>query len=231
MFVAKLCMTRRELLALMQSTGSLPLPPYLSATSLSQQSIREKYQTVFSRSGTHTHSVAAPTAGLHFTPELLKVLESRGVRNVTVDLGIGLGTFAPLNDSMVRRGKLHAEWYKITHRAQQMIEETKKRGDRIIAVGTTVVRALESQRLHVRRNMSPEHGYNRTELFIREGFSFRYTDELITNFHLPRSSLLMLVDAFLAYKGAKRSILELYRIAIEHGFKFYSFGDAMYIRS
>lgn len=196
--------------------GRMPLPPYIHNDSLDAQ---ERYQTVFARI---PGSVAAPTASLHFTPELLESLERRGVEIVRLTLDVGLGTFRPVRAERIDEHVMHAEHYAIAPAAAEAIERARSENRRIVVVGTTVVRALEG---NVRQHGQVTGGEYTTDLFITPGFEFRVVDVMITNFHLPRSTLLMLVSAF----AGRERVLGAYAHAIERGYRFYSFGDAMLI--
>jgi S-adenosylmethionine:tRNA ribosyltransferase-isomerase len=198
--------------------GRMPLPPYIHNDSLDAQ---ERYQTVFARV---PGSVAAPTASLHFTPELLESLQRAGVETVRLTLDIGLGTFRPVRAERIEEHLMHAERYAIAPATAQAIERARRENRRIVAAGTTVVRALEGNARQCGQVTAGEHT---TELFITPGFEFRVVDAMITNFHLPRSTLLMLVSAF----AGRTRILRAYAQAIELGYRFYSFGDAMLISS
>ncbi|HNM37492.1 MAG TPA: S-adenosylmethionine:tRNA ribosyltransferase-isomerase, partial [Anaerolineales bacterium] len=187
------------------------------------------YQTVFSR---EPGSAAAPTAGLHFTPELLAKIQEMGVKTAYVTLHVGLDTFAPVNEDDPEEHKIHSEWCHLSQETANAINETKRDGGRVIAVGTTSVRTLESAGkdliLDVRSpnteyRISPFTGP--TTLYILPGYRFKVVDAMITNFHLPKSTLLMLVSAF----AGREKILETYNLAIREGYRFYSFGDAMFI--
>lgn len=174
-------------------------------------------------------SVAAPTAGLHFTQRVFDKLKKRGITRTEVVLEVGLGTFAPLSREALEEGKLHTEWYQVPQSSSEAILRSKAQGRKIIAVGTTVVRTLES---YAQLSIGEQRAYGKyhpTDIFIREGHKFALVDCLVTNFHLPNSSLIMLVDAFLRNKCAKRNILDLYEVAIREKFRFYSFGDSMVI--
>jgi S-adenosylmethionine:tRNA ribosyltransferase-isomerase len=195
--------------------GHVPLPPYIHAA----LSDPERYQTVYAR---QPGSAAAPTAGLHFTSRLLDELQAKGVRLAYVTLHVGLDTFAPVNEDDPEGHKIHTEWCELDQEAAELINHTRERRGRIIAVGTTSVRTLESW-----KGGSPIKPFNGpTDLFILPGYPFRLVDQMITNFHLPRSTLLMLVSAF----AGRELILRTYETAIEEGYRFYSFGDAMLIR-
>ncbi len=207
------------LISLLEAQGTMPIPPYIKNTPLSRDELLEQYQTVFAKK---QGSSAAPTASLHFTRRVFEALEKKGVQQTNITLHVGMGTFAPLTKQNLRENKLHNEWYEVRDETFQFIEKSKKEGKKIIAVGTTVVRTLES----IAKNKTLN---GKTDLFIKAPYRFVIVDGLITNFHLPGSSLMMLVDAFLEYKQSKRRILELYDFAIKHDFMFYSFGDAMLI--
>lgn len=204
--------------ALLSRAGNVPLPPYIHAVLKDP----ERYQTVYAR---QPGSAAAPTAGLHFTPELLDSLKEKGVQSVVVTLHVGLDTFAPVTEDVPEEHKIHTEWCQVTPEAADVINKTKRLGGRIIGVGTTSVRALESAaRLAMDGDaVAPFEGA--TDLYILPGYQFRVVDMMITNFHLPRSTLIMLVSAF----AGRERILQTYKIAIESGYRFYSFGDAMLI--
>lgn len=206
-----------EILAWADRVGEIPVPPYVNQ--VPQET--EKYQTVYAKT---VGSVAAPTAGFHFTPELIEKLKMRGVRFATVTLHVGLGTFRPMKSAAVEDHEMHAEWIDVPEETRTLIAETKASGRRVIAVGTTSVRALESD---------VSHGF--TNLFITPGYRFKVVDGLVTNFHLPQSSLLVLVSAFLGEHKTdsdtgRKVLLEAYQRAIAEGYRFYSFGDAMFVR-
>lgn len=215
-----------EIWAVLERYGVMPIPPYIKGTPLPEAELRQRYQTVFAQKPA---SVAAPTASLHFTEELLRELEAMDMRRAFVTLHVGLGTFAPLSPENMMAGKLHAEWLHIAPETAQSIVQHKQAGKPIVAVGTTVVRALESQAAQILLGKD-ELIASVTDIFIRPPFQFQVVDALITNFHLPRSSLMMLVQALLLAKGAKRHLVDIYALAIENRFRFYSFGDAMLIR-
>ena len=202
--------------------GHVPLPPYITREDAAQD--RERYQTVYAR---HRGAVAAPTAGLHFTPALLDLLEGRGVGRAAITLHVGPGTFRPITAERAEEHEMAAEWYRIPPETATAVAETRARGGRIVAVGTTTVRALESA---ARGDAGREPNGARaiagwTDLTIRPGHLFRSVDALVTNFHLPRSSLLLLVAAF----AGPELTLSAYRHAVEAGYRFYSYGDAMLI--
>lgn len=198
--------------------GHVPLPPYIKAV-LKEP---ERYQTIYAQ---ESGSAAAPTAGLHFTHELIDRLERLGVRIVKITLHVGLDTFAPVTVDDPRDHKIHTEWCRITPDVASVVNETKKAGGRVVAVGTTSVRALESACVQSRTGHELADFDGPTNLFILPGFVFRVVDAMITNFHLPRSSLLMLVSAF----AGREKILSAYAVARQEGYRFYSFGDAMLI--
>jgi S-adenosylmethionine:tRNA ribosyltransferase-isomerase len=201
----------------LEEIGDIPLPPYL--TELLEDP--DRYQTVFSK---EPGSAAAPTAGLHFTPELIGHLKRKGIGFAEVLLHVGLDTFAPVTEENAHEHQIHSEWFRLPREAAAAVNSTRKRGKRVIAVGTTTVRVLESAyRMVQAEGIAAFEG--RTDLFILPGFEFRVVDALITNFHLPRSTLLMLVSAFAGREG----IFDAYREAISKGYRFYSFGDAMLI--
>ncbi len=194
--------------------GHVPLPPYIH-TRLDDP---ERYQTVYAKT---SGSAAAPTAGLHFTPHLIELLASQGIQFCTVTLHVGLDTFAPVNESDPREHKIHSEWCQVSHETVERVNQAKDKGNRVIAVGTTSVRTLESSSIDGRLKSYT----GPTNLFILPGYKFQLVDAMITNFHLPRSTLIMLVSAF---AGLER-ILNAYEVAKHADYRFYSFGDAMLI--
>lgn len=195
--------------------GNVPLPPYIHE----KLTDPERYQTVFSK---EVGSAAAPTAGLHFTPQLLDEIQTMGVKLAYVTLHVGLDTFAPVNEDDPEEHKIHSEWCELPPQTADLINETKQSGGRVIAVGTTSVRTLESA--IVGRDIISSY-VGATTLFILPGYQFKVVDAMITNFHLPKSTLIMLVSAF----AGQEKILETYSLAIKEGYRFYSFGDAMFI--
>ncbi len=199
---------------LLERQGRMPLPPYIQSGGAAAD--RRHYQTVFAR---HPGAVAAPTAGLHFTPGLLDALERRGVGRVAVTLHVGLGTFQPMRCDDPRDHVMHREWFELSPETVERIEATRRTGGRIVAVGTTAVRVLESA-VRPDGTLTPTRG--ETALFIGPGHRFRWVDLMITNFHLPRSTLLLLVAAFVGKARLDRD----YRHALEQGYRFYSYGDA-----
>ena len=195
--------------------GEIPLPPYVRRTATEED--RERYQTVYAR---ERGSVAAPTAGLHFTPELLERIESRGVRVVRLVLHVGVGTFRPVEAEEPDEHEMHSEWYRVSPEAAEAVNDARAAGGRVWAVGTTTVRTLETvadQDGHVHA------GEGWTNIFIRPPYRLRAIDAMITNFHLPRSTLLMLVSAF----GGYDLVMRAYADAVRSGYRFYSYGDAM----
>lgn len=196
---------------LMQQHGHVPLPPYIEHGDTADDVAR--YQTVFAK---NPGAVAAPTAALHFDEALLAQLEARGIQRASVTLHVGAGTFQPVKTDDIAQHRMHSEWYEVPPETQQAIRELRERGGRLVAVGTTTVRTLESW---------ARSGQARgdTDIFITPGFRFRHVDLLVTNFHLPKSTLLMLVSAFAGYDR----IMALYRHAIAGRYRFFSYGDAM----
>ncbi|RGD22318.1 tRNA preQ1(34) S-adenosylmethionine ribosyltransferase-isomerase QueA [Subdoligranulum sp. AM23-21AC] len=195
--------------------GKMPLPPYIQK----QLDDQSQYQTVYAK---ELGSAAAPTAGLHFTPELMDTLRKEGVRFAEVTLHVGLGTFRPVKEDDILDHKMHSEWYSVSEETARLIRETKAAGRRVIAVGTTSCRTLEA--------VATKYGEVRacsgdTDIFIYPGYQYKAIDALITNFHLPESTLIMLVSAFCGYENTMRA----YRVAVEEKYRFFSFGDAMYI--
>jgi len=203
---------------LLPTIGEMPLPPYIHEKLLRP----DRYQTVYA---TETGSAAAPTAGLHFTPWLMDEIERKGVRIAKVTLHVGLDTFAPVTELDPVEHKIHTEWCELTEEAALLINRTKASGGRVVAVGTTSVRTLESAAATSNQPswVAPYRG--QTGLFILPGFEFKVVDALVTNFHLPKSTLLMLVSAF----AGRERVLDAYQAAMERGYRFYSFGDAMLI--
>ena len=195
--------------------GQMPLPPYITE----KLKDKERYQTVYSH---EVGSSAAPTAGLHFTKEQLKELEEAGINIAYVTLHVGLGTFRPVKEDKVTDHKMHREHYEIPKRTAELINKTKAEGGRVIAVGTTSCRTLESVATFY-GEIKPCSGY--TEIFIYPGYEFKVLDGLITNFHLPESTLIMLVSAFAGYENT----MNAYKIAVEEKYRFFSFGDSMCI--
>lgn len=205
-----------ELLRMLQKYGEPPLPPYIKREADTAKADRERYQTVYAaRDG----AVAAPTAGLHFTPELLARLESKGIERVTVTLHVGAGTFLPVKANFIKDHVMHAEWGEVSAQAAEAINQARREGRRIVAVGTTSLRVIES----AADEQGIVHPFSRdTAIFITPGHRFRAIDVLLTNFHLPQSTLFMLVSAFMRLDV----MLAAYDYAIRHDYRFYSYGDA-----
>jgi S-adenosylmethionine:tRNA ribosyltransferase-isomerase len=217
----------------------MPLPPYIHE----KLNDPERYQTVFAK---ESGSAAAPTAGLHFTPRLLDKIQAMGVKTACVTLHVGLDTFAPVNEENPEEHRIHSEWCEVTQETADLINSTKRNGGRVIAVGTTSVRTLESAAIPYGYNVANRKSQlanknsvientddwslitaftGSTSLFILPGYQFKVVDAMITNFHLPKSTLLMLVSAFAGWE----KILQIYELAIKERYRFYSFGDAMFI--
>ncbi len=209
--------TTEEISILLEKYGQLPLPPYI--THLAGAEDEARYQTVYAR---QPGAVAAPTAGLHFDDAMLAVLRARGAELAYVTLHVGAGTFQPVRTEHIHEHVMHSERYTIPQATVDAISRARENGGRIIAVGTTSLRALES----AAAKSGLHAGEGETRLFINPGYAFRVVDVLLTNFHLPRSTLLMLVCAF----GGMRAVLAAYRHAVEHEYRFFSYGDAMLIQ-
>lgn len=206
--------------------GEVPLPPYIKNFN-NQKDLTKKYQTVYAQ---EEGSVAAPTAGFHFTPELIERIKNKGVELAEVTLHVGLGTFLPVKSENINDHKMHSEWVEVSGETAEKINLARQKGQRVIAVGTTTVRTLEG----LYKNFGEIKKFSGDlNLFITPGFKFAVVDVLITNFHLPKSTLLMLVSAFAETTGDIRDgrefMLKCYREAVEKGYRFYSFGDAMVI--
>jgi S-adenosylmethionine:tRNA ribosyltransferase-isomerase len=204
--------------AYLDNVGHIPLPPYIHVP----LSDRERYQTVYARS---PGSAAAPTAGLHFTPGLIEELSRSGIRMANLTLHVGLDTFAPVSEGSPEEHPIHTEWCKLDANAAEQVNQTHEEGGRIIAVGTTSVRTLETAAAQSVSGDRVTEYEGPTNLFILPGYSFKAVDALITNFHLPRSTLIMLVSAF----AGQELTLHAYETAKQEGYRFYSFGDAMLI--
>ena len=198
--------------------GHVPLPPYIHAPLTDP----ERYQTVYA---TQPGSAAAPTAGLHFTPQLIRNLKDQGIGFATVTLHVGLDTFAPVTEDDPLEHKIHTEWCQVSPETAQAINQTKQAGGRVVAVGTTSVRSLESAAVQLLPSQVVAPFTGNTALYIYPGYQFRLVDAMVTNFHLPRSTLIMLVSAF----AGRERILAAYETAKQEGYRFYSFGDAMLI--
>lgn len=202
---------------ILDKLGQMPLPPYITH----ELKDKNRYQTVYAK---HEGSAAAPTAGLHFTPELLEKIRKKGIRIAEVTLHVGLGTFRPVKVEDVTQHHMHSEFYEVTQEAAQIIRDTKALGSRVICVGTTSCRTIESVAARFDGEIRACSGW--TEIFIYPGFCFRLLDGLITNFHLPESTLLMLVSAL----AGKEHIMAAYEEAVKNRYRFFSFGDAMFIK-
>jgi S-adenosylmethionine:tRNA ribosyltransferase-isomerase len=218
----------RDFVARVERIGHVPLPPYIDREDSAAD--RDRYQTVYAQA---RGSVAAPTAGLHFTPEILEQIRGRGIEIAEITLHVGLGTFQPVRVEKVEDHKLHREWYEISAEAARAINRAKAEGRRVVAVGTTTVRTLEyaaglaeeqNDGSQVQGNQV-EAGRGEADAFIYPGYGFRIVDALLTNFHLPQSTLLMLVCAL----GGKERVIAAYRHAVEAEYRFYSYGDCMFV--
>jgi S-adenosylmethionine:tRNA ribosyltransferase-isomerase len=205
--------------ALIDEVGQTPLPPYIKRTSGSSETDKERYQTMFAR---ERGAIAAPTAGLHFTPAIVKALRARGVRLAEITLHVGYGTFEPVRVDEIETYNVAAEFFSISESAAKMINDARAEGRRVVAIGTTTTRALESA---AGADGVITAGSNATELTIKPGYKFRAVDALLTNFHLPRSSLLILVSAF----AGRELVLNAYNDAVKARFRFYSYGDCMFV--
>lgn len=202
---------------ILDELGQMPLPPYIKE----QLDDRERYQTVYAK---HEGSAAAPTAGLHFTKELLAEVENKGARIAYVTLHVGLGTFRPMSSDTIEEHVMHSEYYEVSAETARTINETKEQGGRIVAVGTTSARTLETVAgRFVGKVIEPCSGW--TDIFIYPGYEFKLVNSLLTNFHLPKSTLVMLVSAL----AGREHIMAAYQEAIEQEYRFFSFGDAMFI--
>ncbi len=206
----------RNFFAVVENLGHTPLPPYIDRPD--QPADRERYQTVYAR---ERGSVAAPTAGLHFTPEILERLRQRGMETAEITLHVGLGTFQPVHAQKVEDHQIHREWYRISEEAARTLNRALGESRRVVAVGTTTVRTLE----HAAAGGEIRAGENEADLFIYPGHEFRAVGALLTNFHLPRSSLLMLVSAL----AGREQVLSAYGHAVRERYRFYSYGDCMFI--
>ncbi|HXK37906.1 MAG TPA: tRNA preQ1(34) S-adenosylmethionine ribosyltransferase-isomerase QueA [Candidatus Paceibacterota bacterium] len=222
-----------EIWSLLDAEGVTPIPPYIKGSSLNEKALREEYQSVLAKVPA---SVAAPTASLHFSDGLLETLKEEGVQRAEVTLHVGAGTFAPIGPENFASKKLFTEYFSVDGDNAALINAAKSDGVTVIPVGTTALRTIESAavidhidaqgKTHYR--IAVEHG-KPTDIFVYPPYQFKIADALITNFHVPRSSLMLLVDAMLEAKGARRRIKELYAIAMKEDFKFFSFGDGMLI--
>ena len=208
-----------DFFAVLHRIGHIPLPPYIDRPDTAED--REQYQTVYAKS---LGSVAAPTAGLHFTPEILERIRDRGIETAEVTLHVGLGTFQPVRAEVVEQNILHKEWYEISSAAADKIQSARDAGRRIVAVGTTTVRTLEyAAQIDAESHITPQRG--EADIFIYPGFDFHVVGAMLTNFHLPKSTLLMLVSAF----AGREQTLRAYEHAVQECYRFYSYGDCMFV--
>lgn len=203
-------------LEVLESLGEMPLPPYIKE----KLDDPEMYQTVYSK---EVGSAAAPTAGLHFTEELLAKIEAKGVKLVYLTLHVGLGTFRPVSVDNIEEHKMHSEFYRLSEEAAKTLNEVRQNGGRIVATGTTSIRTLETIGSKFNGEIKADSGW--TDIFIKPGYEWKVVNAFITNFHLPKSTLVMLVSAF----TGRENILNAYRHAVEEKYRFFSFGDAMFI--
>ncbi|AUW96134.1 tRNA preQ1(34) S-adenosylmethionine ribosyltransferase-isomerase QueA [Streptococcus pluranimalium] len=204
-------------LEVLESLGEMPLPPYIHE----KLDDRDRYQTVYAK---ENGSAAAPTAGLHFTPELLEKIEAKGVKLVYLTLHVGLGTFRPVSVDNVDEHEMHSEFYQLSQEAASTLNQVKQEGGRIVAVGTTSIRTLETIGNKFNGKLEADSGW--TNIFIKPGYHFTVVDAFSTNFHLPKSTLVMLVAAF----AGRDFILDAYKHAVENKYRFFSFGDAMFLK-
>lgn len=202
---------------ILDKLGEMPLPPYIKE----KLENPEMYQTVYSR---EVGSAAAPTAGLHFTKELLHKIEEKGVKLVYLTLHVGLGTFRPVSEKNIEDHKMHSEFYRLTEEAAATLNEVRKNGGRIVATGTTSIRTLETIGTKYDGEIKADSGW--TDIFIKPGYEWKVVQAFITNFHLPKSTLVMLVASF----TGRENILNAYKHAVEEKYRFFSFGDAMFIK-
>lgn len=204
-------------LEVLESLGEMPLPPYIHE----KLEDRERYQTVYAK---ENGSAAAPTAGLHFTQELLQKIEDKGVKLVYLTLHVGLGTFRPVSVDNLEDHEMHSEYYQFSQEAADTLNHVKETGGRVVAVGTTSIRTLETIGNKFDGKLKADSGW--TNIFIKPGYTFKVVDAFSTNFHLPKSTLVMLVAAF----AGREFTLEAYKHAVEEGYRFFSFGDAMFLK-
>ncbi len=207
---------KKSILELLDQIGHIPLPPYI--TRADDEDDLNRYQTVFAK---QAGAVAAPTAGLHFDQAIMEKLEQRGVAKTFVTLHVGSGTFQPVRVDDLSEHVMHKEYYSVTQQSVDAVRRTRERGGRVIAIGTTAVRALES----ASRSGRIQTGFGETDLFITPGYDFKSVDAMLTNFHLPESTLLMLISAFAGYQH----VMNAYQHAIEQSYRFFSYGDAMFL--
>ncbi|MEM6650575.1 MAG: tRNA preQ1(34) S-adenosylmethionine ribosyltransferase-isomerase QueA, partial [Pseudomonadota bacterium] len=221
--VIDLCfpMQANDFMATLEKIGHMPLPPYIARKRPPAEDDKERYQTVYAK---ENGSVAAPTAGLHFTKDVFKALEAKGIGLTHVTLHVGAGTFLPVTAEKIEDHKMHSEWGEVTDEVADRINRVKRKGGRIVAVGTTSTRLLETA-ANPEGQLATFRG--ETDIFITPGFSFRIVDALITNFHLPKSTLMMLISAF----AGTETIRNAYKIAVEEKYRFFSYGDACLLES
>lgn len=223
-----------KLVETLEKIGITPLPPYIADTTRDSADIREKYQTIYAK---HDGSAAAPTAGLHFTQQLEQTLLKKGIQIAEVTLHVGLGTFLPVKTQNILEHHMHSEWFEITEETAQLLNSTKQAGGRIICIGTTSARVLESASKLENNKTVIQNKSGETDIFMYPGYKFQCVDSLITNFHLPESTLLMLVAAFVCAPNTKQefsnflhsTVGKAYLHAIKNNYRFFSFGDGMLI--
>ena len=204
-------------LEILESLGEMPLPPYITE----KLDEAERYQTVYAE---ENGSAAAPTAGLHFTKEVLEKIEAKGIKLAFLTLHVGLGTFRPVNVDSLENHTMHSEYYQLSQETADVLNETKAQGGRVIAVGTTSIRTLETIAQKFDGKLAEDSGW--TAIFIKPGYSFKFVDAFLTNFHLPKSTLIMLVSAF----ASRDFVMDAYHHAVEEQYRFFSFGDAMFVK-
>lgn len=204
-------------LEILESLGEMPLPPYITE----KLDEAERYQTVYAE---ENGSAAAPTAGLHFTKEVLEKIEAKGIKLAFLTLHVGLGTFRPVNVDSLENHTMHSEYYQLSQETADVLNETKAQGGRVIAVGTTSIRTLETIAQKFDGKLEEDSGW--TDIFIKPGYSFKFVDAFLTNFHLPKSTLIMLVSAF----ASRDFVMDAYHHAVEEQYRFFSFGDAMFVK-
>lgn len=204
-------------LEILEELGETPLPPYITE----KLDEADRYQTVYAK---ENGSAAAPTAGLHFTDEVLEQLKEKGVKLAFLTLHVGLGTFRPVNAENVEDHKMHSEFYQLSEETAELLNETKANGGRVIAVGTTSIRTLETIANKFDGKLEADSGW--TDIFIKPGYIFKFVDAFLTNFHLPKSTLIMLVSAF----AGREFVLKAYHHAVDEQYRFFSFGDAMFVQ-
>lgn len=204
-------------LEILESLGEMPLPPYITE----KLDEADRYQTVYAK---ENGSAAAPTAGLHFTKEVLEKIEAKGVKLAFLTLHVGLGTFRPVNVESLENHTMHSEYYQLSQETADLLNETKAQGGRVIAVGTTSIRTLETIAQKFDGHLEADSGW--TDIFIKPGYTFKFVDAFLTNFHLPKSTLIMLVSAF----SGRDFVMNAYNHAVLERYRFFSFGDAMFVK-